>query len=79
MLLECLITNLMRKADKVNGDVEFYEDTHEYINKKTNAKYVSVTTLIHEYTQPFDEEFWSAYKAFESILDKGTFAKCKSG
>lgn len=47
----------MRKADKVNGDVEFYEDTHEYINRKTNAKYVSVTTLIHEYTQPFDEEF----------------------
>jgi 5-hydroxyisourate hydrolase-like protein (transthyretin family) len=26
--------------------------------------------MIHEYTQPFDKEFWSAYKALEKLLAK---------
>ena len=29
----------------------------------------SVTTMIEEFAQPFDKEFWSAYKALEKLLD----------
>ena len=31
-------------------------------------KYVSVTTLIHNYSQEFNEAFWASYKALEAIL-----------
>ena len=59
------------KYDKINGNVGFVEDTHEYSSlTDPDKKYVSVTTLIHSYTQPFDEDFWSAYKALEKLLPK---------
>ena len=57
------------KVDKENEDVIYSDEKHVYLDKKDNEKYVSVTTLIHNYQNPFDEEFWSAYKALESILD----------
>lgn len=58
------------KIDKQNGDVAFEDSSHTYWNVNTNKKYVSVTTLIHKYTQEFDKEFWSAYKALEKLLPK---------
>lgn len=55
---------------KQNGNICFAEKEHIYWDQTNpNAKYVSVTTLIHSFTQPFDKEFWSAYKALEKILD----------
>lgn len=56
---------------KQNGNIAFVEETHKYFDvTNPTAKFTSVTTMIHEYTQPFDKEFWSAYKALEKLLPK---------
>lgn len=62
------------KIDKQNGDVAFENDSHTYWNVNDNERYVSVTTLIHKYTQEFDKEFWSAYKALEKLIPKDSWA-----
>jgi hypothetical protein len=62
------------KIDKQNGNVAFNNDEHCYWNVNDNEKYISVTTLIHEFTQPFDKDFWSAYKALEKLLSKESWA-----
>lgn len=62
------------KIDKQNGNIAFSESDHVYWNVQDNEKYISVTTLIHNYTQPFDKEFWSAYKALEKLLPKDSWA-----
>lgn len=62
------------KIDKQNGNVAFTEETHKYFNVEDPSKeYISVTTLIHRFTQPFDKEFWSAYKALEQLIPKETW------
>lgn len=58
------------KVDKQNGSIAFSEEEHVYWNVDNNEKYISVTTLIHKFTQEFDKDFWSAYKALEKILPK---------
>ena len=58
------------KIDKQNGNVAFSEETHTYWNVDDNEKYISVTTLIHQFTQPFDKDFWSAYKTLEKLLPR---------
>ena len=56
---------------KQNGNIAFIEETHKYFDvTNPDAKFTSVTTMIHEYTQPFDKDFWSAYKALEKLLTK---------
>ena len=45
------------KVDKENDEAFFNDETHKYYNKETMQKYVSVTTLIHNYSQEFDENF----------------------
>lgn len=62
------------KIDKQNGDVAFENESHTYWNVNDNGRYVSVTTLIHKYTQEFDKEFWSAYKALEKLIPKDSWA-----
>lgn len=62
------------KIDKQNGNVAFSEDSHTYWNVNDNEKYISVTTLIHKFTQPFDKDFWSAYKALEKLIPKESWA-----
>ena len=55
---------------KINGDIAFQEEGHKYFNlKDASINYVSVTTMIEKFGQPFDKEFWSAYKALEKLLD----------
>ena len=54
--------------DKQNGNVAFNEDSHVYWDTTTNNKFISVTTLIEKFTQPFDKDFWSKYKALEKLL-----------
>ena len=56
------------KVDKKNGSVCFNEENHTYWNENDNDKYVSVTTLIERFTQPFDKNFWSVYKALEKLI-----------
>ena len=62
------------KIDKQNGNVCFNDENHCYWNVNDNEKYISVTTLIHQFTQPFDKEFWSAYKALEKLIPKDSWA-----
>lgn len=58
------------KIDKQNGKIAFSNDEHVYWNVDDNERYISVTTLIHKFTQEFDKEFWSAYKALEQLIPK---------
>lgn len=63
---------------KQNGDMCFNEEFHKYWNvSKPSASFISVTTLIGKFEQPFDEEFWSTYKAIERILDSNTWKQAK--
>ena len=59
--------------DKRNGNLAFNEENHLYWNVNDNEKYISVTTLIHRFTNEFDKEFWSAYKALEKLLPKDSW------
>ena len=59
---------------KINGNIAFTESNHKYFDITDPSKeYISVTTLIHRYTQPFDKEFWSTYKALEKLLPKDSW------
>ena len=59
------------KITKQNGNIAFEEDAHIYYDvTNPDLKFTSVTTMIHSFTQPFDEQFWSAYKALEKLLPK---------
>lgn len=44
-------------VDKENDTCFFNDETHAYYDKQTLERYTSVTTMIHAYTQPFDEIF----------------------
>lgn len=61
------------KIDKQNGLVAYNDLEHVYWNVNDNERYISVTTLIHKYTQPFDKEFWSVYKALEKLIPKDSW------
>lgn len=63
--------------DKENDNVIYNDQQHVYIDKTDGSYYISVTTLIHNYTNMFDSAFWSAYKALESLTDDVTFAALK--
>lgn len=64
-----------REITKRNGNMCFNEIEHIYWDATCpNEKFVSVTTLIHKFTQPFDKEFWSAYRALERLLSKEAWA-----
>lgn len=59
------------QIDKKNGNIAFNDECHTYFDVTNPCKkYVSVTTLIHSFTNEFDKEFWSAYKALEKLLPK---------
>ena len=63
------------KITKQNGNIAFEEDSHIYYDvTNPSLKFTSVTTMIHSFTQPFDEQFWSAYKAMEKLLPKEDWA-----
>ena len=53
---ECKYVNGLQ-VDKENDDVIYNDEKHLYLDKETGSKYTSVTTLIHNYCQPFDEVF----------------------
>lgn len=56
---------------KQNGDIAFIEETHKYFDvTNPNAVFTSVTTMIHNYTNEFDKEFWASFKALEKLIPK---------
>lgn len=66
------------KIDKENDGVAFNDSTHVYWDINNPKKeYISVTTLIGSYAQPFDSDFWSKYKALEKILDTDVWKDLK--
>lgn len=63
--------NNVNEYDKRNGDIVFAEDTHKYWDlTEPDAPFISVTTLIEKFGQPFDKEFWSMYKSLEKLIPK---------
>lgn len=61
--------------DKINNGVCFREKDHSYFDENNpDCKYISVTTLIHGFSQPFDAEFNSAMKALEKLLSPDVWA-----
>lgn len=48
--------------------IAFDEAQHKY--RRRGTEYISVTTLIHRYCEPFDGEYWSVYKAVKDVLSK---------
>lgn len=57
--------------DKRNGNVVFQEKEHKYWDlTNPDAKFISVTTLIESFGQPFNKDFWSLYKALEKLIPK---------
>jgi hypothetical protein len=61
------------QIDKQNGLVAYNDEKHSYWNVNDNEKYISVTTLIGKFEQPFDADFWSAYKALEQLIPKDSW------
>jgi hypothetical protein len=48
------------------NDITFYDEPHKYF--LSGKELISVTTLIGKYHEPFDEDYWSGYKATEYNL-----------
>jgi len=44
-------------VDKENDEVIYNDAEHCYLSKKDGSKYISVTTLIGLYEQPYDKNF----------------------
>lgn len=68
-----------KQVDKENEDTFFVDSEHSYLNKTDGSKYISCTQLIHAYSNPFNEEFFSRYKALEELADYDFFSVVKSG
>ena len=63
-------------VDKENEDVKYSDESHVYWTKDGEQQCISVTTLIGKY-HSFDTDFWSSYKALESILGNKKFLEIK--
>ncbi len=64
------------EIDKENSTVSYNDKLHKYWTKDSNQSCISVTTLIHKFTV-FDEDFWSSYKALESLAGEENFKDIK--
>lgn len=65
------------QVDKENDEVFFNEESHTYKDKYDGSDYISATQLIGKYKQPFDENFWSSYKALEAVMGTEGFSVLK--
>jgi len=63
-------------VDKEDNLVKYNDELHKYWVKESNQSCISVTTLIHQFTI-FDEDFWSSYKALESLIGEDAFKTVK--
>jgi hypothetical protein len=64
------------EIDKENSIVSYNDKLHKYWIKGTDQTCISVTTLIHKFST-FDEDFWSSYKALESLAEEEKFKNIK--
>lgn len=57
------------EIDKENNGIAFNDKAHKYWDvNDPKKKFISVTTLIEKFCQPFNKDFWSAYKALERLI-----------
>ena len=68
-----------KQVDKENDTVFFNDAEHVYLDKSDGSQYISVTTLLHEYQNAFNESFFSKYKALEALVDADKFSWVKQG
>ena len=68
-----------KQVDKENDTVFFNDAEHIYLDKSDGSQYISVTTLLHEYQNAFNESFFSKYKALEALVDADKFSWVKQG
>ena len=68
-----------KTVDKENDSVFFNDSEHLYLDKLSGEPYISVTQLIHNYSNPFNAAFFSKYKALEALIDSDHFSLVKSG
>ena len=68
-----------KTVDKENDSVFFNDLEHLYLDKISGEPYISVTTLIHHYSNPFNSAFFSKYKALEALADPDHFSLVKPG
>lgn len=57
--------------DKRNGDLCYDDANHVYWNASDMYTYISSTTLIGKFEQPFDRGFWLKYKALQALANPG--------
>lgn len=55
--------------------LKFKENSHQYFY--AGNEFTSVTKVISSFKQPFDTDFWSTYKALESLLGRDKFMEMK--
>ena len=67
--------NIFREFSKFNN-IKFYEEPHVYFID--DSQVISVTGLIHKFTDEFDEEKWLHIKAEEFLRDGSFVAKYNS-
>ena len=65
------------KVDKETDECDYNDEYYLYFSKSDGSPYISVTQLIHKYVPAFDADFWSSYKACESLLDISVFYDLK--
>lgn len=56
-MLESVVSELFTNFN----DLKYFDEPHKYY--LGNEELISVTTLIHQYQEEFDEDYWSEYKA----------------
>jgi CRISPR/Cas system-associated exonuclease Cas4 (RecB family) len=54
--------------DKRNKHIGYNDELHKYYDLKTGEVYTSVTTVIKKLVPPFDEDYWSLYKALQQYF-----------
>lgn len=52
--------------------VIFRESDHSYTNVFNGISYISATTVIGKYKEPFDKDYWSLYKAIERFITRSS-------
>jgi hypothetical protein len=56
---------MLNKIHKHFGHIIYYDEPHKYFHKVTKKPLISATTVIGEYSEPFDTAKWSLIKAKE--------------
>ena len=65
--------NMQIDKQSFDGVICFNDEKHKYFEKGKDPDMISCTTLIHRFTQEFDAEFWSRYKALQKLVGQDEF------